>query len=66
MTKEEEFEAMKILLCSLERRVEELEREKRLSFPVDAFGNVGTVGSWDKLKEESKTNTPFYLKTATI
>ena len=66
MTKEEEFEAMKILLCSLERRVEELEREKRLSFPVDAFGNVGTVGKWDDFKTIARTHNPFHLSTATI
>ena len=66
MTKEEEFEAMKILLCSLERRVEELEREKRLSFPVDAFGNVGTVGIWGDLKTAARTHNPFHLSTVTI
>ena len=60
MTKEEEFEAMKILLCSLERRISELEKERALSFPIHA------VSKWDDFKTAARTHNPFHLSAVTI
>lgn len=58
MTKDEEFEAMKIVIRSLERRIEELEKNNRINA-------VSTPNRWDELRKQSKYNsTPFYLKTA--
>lgn len=60
MTKEEEFELMKIVIQNLEKRVNELEKGQRLGYPKQ------DLMEWQSLKKQAKENTPYYLKTATI